>query len=100
MSAANQNTSLTQAVHDMRTMRESYNQLVDQNAQLAADVQAIKDAHILGFNYDGIVFAEGFEPQSAFGIIANKKKILEVHDNKDRLIPSFSASDFPELQEF
>ena len=82
MSETNQNTSLTQAINDMRTMRESYNQLVEQNAQLATDVQAIKDAHILGFNYDGVVFSDAFHPLSPMDFYFNPSEVVEIRDNK------------------
>ena len=84
----------------MRNMRESYNELVNQNAQLAADVQAIKDAHILGFSYDGVVFAEGFEPTSSFGLVANRHKISVVYDDSDTMLPNMIAADYPLLEEF
>lgn len=93
-------SELSQAIEEMRNMREIYDQLVEQNAQLAADVQTIKDAHILGFSYDGIIFEQGYEPQSAFGIIANRDRIIEVHDNRDTVLPAMSAADYPELEVF
>lgn len=100
-------SELSEAINEMRNMRESYNelveqnaQIVEQNAQLAADVQAIKDAHILGFSYDGIIFEEGYEPRSAFGIIANRNRIIEVHDDRDTVIPPMGKADYPELEIF
>lgn len=78
---------------DLIALAQSY-------GQLASDVQAIKDAHILSFNYDGIVFVQGFEPKSAFGVIANRAEIVEIHDNKDTTLPGMAASDYPNLEVF
>lgn len=84
----------------MRNMRESYNQLAAAQASLMENVQAIKDAHILGFSYDGIIFLEGYEPRGAFGIIAERQYILEVRDNQDTIIPKMSKTDYPYLEVF
>ena len=89
----NHPNELDQQLENLRTLQQSYD-------QLASDLQAIKDAHILGFNYDGLIFAEGFEPQSAFGIVANRSKIVEVHDNSDSIIPSVTTDEYPLLTVF
>lgn len=71
--------------------------------QLASDVQAIKDAHILGFSYDGLIFEEGYEPKSAFGIVLNRAKLIEVHDDRDDFIPELlrdPSGTFPLLEIF
>ena len=84
---------LDQQIDNLRTLQASYD-------QLASDVQALKDAHVLGFSYDGIIFEEGYEPRGAFGIIAERDRIIEVHDNKDTFVPEMSAADYPELKVF
>ena len=80
-------------IDNLRTLQESYD-------QIATDLQAIKDAHILGFSYDGIIFEEGYEPQSAFGIIANRDRIIEIHDDRDMVVPKMSSGDYSQLEIF
>lgn len=89
----NHPNELDQQLDNLRTLQQSYD-------QLAADVQAIRDAHILGFSYDGIVFAQGFEPQSAFGIIANRNRIVEIVDDRDSVLPNMLVTDYPLLEVF
>lgn len=93
-------SELSEAINSMRNMREAYDQIATAQASLASDVQSIKDAHIIGFNYDGLIFAEGFEPQSAFGIVANRSKIVEIHDDKDDIVPNVNNTDYPLLTVF
>ena len=84
---------LDQQINNLRTLQQSFD-------QLASDLRAIKNAHILGFNYDGIVFAEGFEPTSAFGIIANRHQISIVNDDTDEMLPMMKKDDYPLLEAF
>lgn len=92
--------NLQTQIDNLRTLQQSYDQLATAQASLAADVQAIKDAHILGFSYDGIIFEEGYEPQSAFGIISNCSRIIEIHDKHDTYVPGMSTTAYPEIEVF
>lgn len=84
-------TTVNGQAQDLEALAQNY-------GRLAADLQAIKDAHVLGFSYDGLIFVEGYEPRSAFGIIAERQHILEIHDDYDLIIPAMEKNDYPSLE--
>ena len=79
---------------------ENIEEIKRQITATAQSISNIENAHILDFSYDGIIFLDGYEPRGAFGIIAERQYILEVHDDQDTVLPAMTASDYPYIEVF